>query len=100
MQRVSLSRWTPATPDIRGGLDGSGPLVLFDREGGVMIISVMDHSMAASVWLDDDVLAWGVMGGVDDLPPGYSMQTLLYMGNGGVGPVSYTHLTLPTKVNV
>ena len=53
-----------------------------------MIISVMDNSMAASVWLDDDdVLSWGVMGGVDDLPPGYSMPTLLYMGNEGVGQV-------------
>ncbi|KAK7491665.1 hypothetical protein BaRGS_00017118, partial [Batillaria attramentaria] len=53
--------------------------------GGVILISPMDQLMAASVWLDGDVLAWGIMGGVDNLPPGFQFQTLLYTGTSGVG---------------
>nr|KAG5703076.1 hypothetical protein BaRGS_016237 [Batillaria attramentaria] len=77
--------WVSGPPDVAGGLDGSGPLVLYDTQGGVILISPMDQLMAASVWLDGDVLAWGIMGGVDNLPPGFQFQTLLYTGTSGVG---------------
>ncbi|KAL8568232.1 hypothetical protein ACOMHN_027755 [Nucella lapillus] len=59
----TYGRWTPQTADIRRGLDGSGPLVVYDSQGGVVVVSPMDHSMASSVWRTDDVLAWGGHGG-------------------------------------
>ncbi|XP_076436393.1 uncharacterized protein LOC143275932 isoform X2 [Babylonia areolata] len=88
----TFGRWTPATADIPGGLDGSGPLAVYDKQGGVILISPLDHSMAASVWRrggeeegeEEGLAAWGVMGGVDSLPAGFSLQTLLYYGDQGV----------------
>lgn len=83
---MCIYRWTN-TANLPDGLDGSGPLILYDEAGGVLLMSPMDNFMAASVWVDSGVIAWGVMGGVDSLPPGFTLRTLCYLGNDGVGQV-------------
>ncbi|RUS92229.1 hypothetical protein EGW08_000082, partial [Elysia chlorotica] len=69
------------------GLDGSGPLVIFDQKGHALVLSPFNNFMAASVWQDDHapLLDWGIMGGVDSLPPGFEHKTLAFCSNDGIG---------------
>ncbi|XP_076448120.1 uncharacterized protein LOC143284887 [Babylonia areolata] len=75
---------------LKGGLEG-GPLVLFDGGGDVVVVSSASHFMAASHWLQPRVkghsagqLVYGIMGGVDHVPAGTSVQFVLSYSSQGV----------------
>lgn len=65
------------------GLSG-GPLAIFDQEGNTVIISPFSQFMAASVTHPDfdKSVGWGVMGGVQKVPPNYQYDTILYYAKG------------------
>ncbi len=72
-------------------LDGlsSGPLLLFDMHGNVIIISSFNNFMAASFSHDDKsgVIGWGIMGDVDRVPQGYNLETIMFYGSEGINKV-------------
>ncbi|KAK3772128.1 hypothetical protein RRG08_058191 [Elysia crispata] len=72
---------------FHGGLDGSGPLVFFDRKGNALVLSPLNNFMAASMWQEDHapVLGWGIMGGVDSLPAGFEHKTIAFCSNQSIG---------------
>ncbi|CAG5129545.1 unnamed protein product, partial [Candidula unifasciata] len=72
---------------INDGLDGSGPLAIFDGLGNAMVVSPLGNFMASSIWLDKSKasLNFGIMGGVDSLPTNFEHRTIAYCSNTGVG---------------
>ena len=73
---------------VCGGLE-SGPLVLFDEAGNVLIVSPFNEFMAASYWhhTQEKTINWGIMGGVNDVPAGFSYSTMIYHGTEGINKV-------------
>ncbi|CAK8679724.1 unnamed protein product [Clavelina lepadiformis] len=71
--------------DILGG-DRAGPLVLFDAQGSVMIISSFSSFMAHNMKYDVDsgIVRYGVIGGAAELPKHYQIDTILYYSNEGI----------------
>ena len=69
---------------VPGGITGSGPLVLFDSQlATTVVISAFSNFMAHSLRAANTsaALHYGVMGGVTALPAGYSIATVLALGN-------------------
>ena len=89
-------RWT-SKAKISGGLQ-CGPLVLFDTEDNVVIISPLNNFMAASVWnsgqfyANDPALHWGIMGEVKDIPPNFLYETIVFYSDKGINKVRVTYL--------
>ena len=66
--------------------------MVFDKEGAAMVISPFNHFMAANTWHNaskDGTLNFGIMGKVDSLPPGYTMDTIIYYSDHGINDVSF-----------
>lgn len=66
------------TPKMTDGIKG-GPLAVFDSDGNTILISPSDNFMAISMWHDQSpggTVNWGVMGGVDQIPAGYSVRVV------------------------
>jgi len=82
----SFGRWGP-TADINDGMDGTGPLVLFNKNGSAMVISPFNNVMAASAWHDKEsaILKYGIMGGVEEVPAGFELKTIAYCSQDGIG---------------
>ena len=70
----------------------SGPLVLFDQNDNVLILSSFNRFTAASYMHDvkTDTVGWGVMGNVDSIPAGFELETILFSGQNGINQVQYT----------
>lgn len=66
-----------------------GPIALFDGSGATLVISPSSNFMAASNSHSraTNILSYGIMGEVDTVPPGYSLDTILYFGDAGVNRV-------------
>ncbi|CAL1533037.1 unnamed protein product [Lymnaea stagnalis] len=79
-------KWN-AQAKLNSGLSGSGPLSVFDRQGNAMVISTYNNFMAASQWQDQasGTLNYGIMGGVDSLPPGFELKTFAFCSTTGIG---------------
>ncbi|XP_064616875.1 uncharacterized protein LOC135480876 [Liolophura sinensis] len=81
-----IGLWHNTTVNIEDGLEG-GPIAIYDKHGNVVIISPFSQFMAASNW-HDGVLGgsvyWGIMGDVDRVPAGFTMETIVYYGNAGI----------------
>lgn len=75
--------WNKTDVAMSYGLSG-GPLAIFDQEGNTVIISPFSQFMAASVTHPDfdNSVGWGVMGGVQKVPPNYQYDTILYYAKG------------------
>ncbi|XP_033764085.1 uncharacterized protein LOC117345186 [Pecten maximus] len=76
--------WGSTTPKIADGML-SGPLAIFDETGTTLLLSSADNFMASSVWHQESPggrVNWGVMGGVDSIPAGYSVRTILVPAQG------------------
>ena len=73
---------------LKGGLF-SGPLVLFDMSDHVIIISAFNHFTAAAYSHDvaKKTIGWGIMGKVDEVPQGYSLETMLFYSDKGINQV-------------
>ena len=75
-------RWNSHTKDIGSGLK-SGPIAIFDEDGGTVVISPFSKFMAASSrFAADDSIGWGIMGGVKEVPAGYQFETIVYHAKG------------------
>lgn len=96
---LMYSRWGPRA-HINDGLDGSGPLVLFDGSGNAMLLSPLDNFMSASMWQDKskDTLNYGIMGGVDSLPASFEYSTVAFCSTTGVGDVSSKGYNITDKL--
>ncbi|KAK7102304.1 hypothetical protein V1264_020541 [Littorina saxatilis] len=75
---------------ITDGLD-FGPMTLFDGSGDTLIISPASNFMAVSNWYqrqtsdgDTCTLSYGIMGGVDTVPAGFSVDFIVYYSSQGV----------------
>ncbi|PVD22557.1 hypothetical protein C0Q70_18373 [Pomacea canaliculata] len=81
----SFGRFTTKTFIIADGVVG-GPIALFDGSGATLVISPSSNFMAASNSHSraTNSLSYGIMGEVDTVPPGYSLDTILYFGDAGV----------------
>ena len=67
----------------------SGPLLLFDKTGHVIIISAFSRFMAASLWVNkkDKAISWGIMGDVNEIPAGFQYDTILMYSDQGINQV-------------
>lgn len=73
------------------GMKG-GPLAVFDTAGNTILISPSDNFMAISMWHDQapgGTVNWGVMGGVDQIPAGYSVRVVAVAAS-GINQVGYS----------
>lgn len=55
-----------------------------------MVISPYSQFMAGSLWHEPLIggsVSWGIMGGVDTVPPGFLYETIIYFGNQGINKV-------------
>ena len=62
-----------------------GPLALFNKAGKTVVISPYNNFMAASAWhvrKPGGHVAWGIMGGVNEIPAKFSYSTLLVFTSG------------------
>ena len=82
-------RWNANLSRIHDGLQ-SGPIVFFDKSGASMVASSFNHFMAANTFhnVTGRRLDWGIMGKVDSVPPGYTMDTIMYYSDNGINDVS------------
>jgi hypothetical protein len=82
-------RWDLNMEHLNDGLY-SGPLVVYDEFGKVLVISSFNQFMAASY--EHDVLSktvsWGIMGKVDEVPPGFTYSTIVVYGSEGFNKVN------------
>ena len=55
-----------------------------------MVISPFNHFMAANMWHNSTrgSLNLGIMGKVDSIPPGYTLDTIIYCSEDGINDVS------------
>ncbi|KAK6194942.1 hypothetical protein SNE40_000471 [Patella caerulea] len=81
--RNNIGRWNK-TAQIQDSLEGSGPISIFDHTGGNILISPADNFMALSSWHDktNNILYWGIMGGVNEIPANFSYQTIALFAEG------------------
>jgi len=75
-------------PGLHAGLD-TGPLLIFDKSGSVLVISAFDNFMAASCehLISSSTVSWGIMGKVDLIPKGFQYSTVMYYGATGINKV-------------
>ncbi|KAK6194945.1 hypothetical protein SNE40_000473 [Patella caerulea] len=73
-----------STATIHDGLEGSGPLVIFDKTRKTTVITPLDRFMVTSMWHDktNNYIYWGLMGGLDNIPYNFEYQTIVYQGEG------------------
>lgn len=60
-----------------------GPLSLFNENGQAIFIVPLDNYMAASMWHENKPggsLAWGIMGGVNDIPATFVHRVGIFYG--------------------
>ena len=89
MKHTSVTRWTNETINLRDGLPG-GPLVIFDKEGHVVIISTFSEFMSTSSQhegFSGGNMTWGVLGSVTEIPAGHVCKVIVYYSNGGINQV-------------
>lgn len=79
-----MYRWDQNTPRLADGML-SGPLAIFDAEGRTLLISPMTQFMTTSVWHEASpggLVHWGTMGGVNEIPEGFSVSTIMVYDRG------------------
>jgi len=88
MYELHAVRWTCDLPKLHAGLD-TGPLLVFDKSGAVLVISAFDNFMAASYEHDvkTSTVTWGIMGKVISVPKGFQYSTIMYYGASGINKV-------------
>ncbi|CAG5115344.1 unnamed protein product, partial [Candidula unifasciata] len=70
--------------NFRTGMQG-GPVVIFDNTSNAVVISPLSQFMAASSYIQrGQQIGWGIMGMVNDVPRGYSVDFIVYYSNQGI----------------
>ncbi|ESO98784.1 hypothetical protein LOTGIDRAFT_158730 [Lottia gigantea] len=79
----TIGRWNNDAK-IPGGLEGSGPLAVFDKDGNTLLTTPLDNFMSISTWKDDvnNFVYWGIMGGVDQVPANFKYQVMMNYNTG------------------
>jgi len=87
--KLSADRWTHDLPKLSGGLE-AGPLLIFDQNSSVLVISSFDNFMAASYEhaVVNSTVSWGIMGKVDSIPQGFQYSTIMYYSANGINKVT------------
>lgn len=70
---------------LQGGVGNSGPLVLFNQDASTsIVISAFSNFMAHSQYFDPaaHTLSYGLMGSITSVPVGYTLETIVYAGDG------------------
>lgn len=82
--KMRYGRWK-STAEFQGGIE-SGPIVLFDNNNNVIIMSPFNEFMAASYIQNNhcNTIDWGIMGDVDVIPSGYQYDTIIYHSDQGI----------------
>jgi len=76
-----VGRWRRGEAVADGLL--AGPLAIFDQWGSSLVLSPLTNPMAASIAQSQDgSVSWGVMGGVMDVPKGYTISHIVQGGEG------------------
>ena len=88
-----FGNWNKPVRKINDGIAG-GPLILFDPSGDTLIISQMSEFMSTSMHysLLDASMSFGIMSGVDQVPPEFSADFMVYYSNEGINQVNNTFL--------
>jgi len=88
---ASAGMWEPsaadlaAEPVIGSGIGGSGPVVVFTSDLGTSIVlSAFSNFMSHSQLFNPktNTLAYGIMGAVTEVPQGFSISTVISVGEG------------------
>merc|ERR1712079_510730 len=77
---ASIGSWQ-AGARIGTGLENTGPTVIFTTSDAV-VVSAASEFMSASQYLSGDILHYGVMGGVMEIPKGFSQETIFSLSSG------------------
>nr|KAG5703063.1 hypothetical protein BaRGS_016224 [Batillaria attramentaria] len=68
------------------GLQGSGPLLLFDKSSNTLVIGPADAFATTVMWQDgQNYVYWGITGSVTQLPADFTYNVLLYGREGAIG---------------
>lgn len=70
---------------ISGGIAGSAPLLLFNEDASAtVVVSAFNNFMAHSQFYDPNAhtLSYGLLGSITSVPAGYTLETVLYAGDG------------------
>ena len=99
LKQFILARFTNVTDNINGGMKG-GPLVLFNDNGQAMLIVPLDNYMSASMCHDGKPgghLAWGIMGGVNEIPANHVVRTGLFYSESINEVSSFVNVSIVTR---
>lgn len=78
---VKIGQWQGSPSGLGSGLQDSGPIVVFTITDAV-VISAASSFMSTSQYLSKDILQYGVMGGVMEIPSGFSLETIFSLDSG------------------
>lgn len=85
MEKIG-GRWNSMTSWLNDGMQG-GPLILFNGMGPTLVLSSMSNFMSSSmqhVRLPFNSIHFGLMGGVDSIPPEYTLDFAVYYSDSGI----------------
>ncbi|CAG0917820.1 unnamed protein product [Notodromas monacha] len=80
---LDFARWQPNTYKLHTG-EKAGLTVIFDKEGNnSIVISPLDNFMRANTYrnVEADSIHYGVIGTITDIPPRFSLRTLITHDN-------------------
>ncbi|KAK7102302.1 hypothetical protein V1264_020540 [Littorina saxatilis] len=79
--------FSPTELNITDGIE-FGPITLFDGSGDTLVISSASKFMSVNNWFNKDgdksTLSYGIMGGVDNVPAGFSVDFIVYYSSQGI----------------
>lgn len=87
----NLGEWDDNTTNIASGIKGTGPLVIFQQTSHLAVVmSPFTNAMAANQAYSNNILDYGIMGNVTDIPIGYEISTIVSFAEGSVNNAMMT----------
>ena len=83
--KYHIGEWDDSTQGISSGIAGTGPLCVFQQSRHLAaVFSPFSNSMAVNQVFADNILDYGIMGNVTNIPEGYEISTIVSFAEGGV----------------
>jgi len=83
--------WDDKTKDISSGITGTGPICVFQESRHLAVVfSPFSNAMAANQVYSNNILDYGIMGNVTNIPVGYEISTIVSFAEGGVNNAMMT----------
>eukprot|EP00047_Mylnosiga_fluctuans_P005404 m.240269 g.240269 ORF g.240269 m.240269 type:complete len:744 (+) comp13641_c0_seq1:87-2318(+) len=80
---TKVDLWDPATTSLGTGINGSGPVVLFNEDvSTTLVLGAFSNFMVHSQDKVDDALVYGILGSVESVPAGFAIETLVTLSHG------------------